>query len=262
MKPSRFARALDYAPPTIAFIAAIGAIMGAPKWNEQASGLARLTALGWTIVAVGLAALIASILMTRRNHNESTAQKAVQARLARLGQDHILRGLDRMVCLFRLSSYWHPKYEEPTSPLDLLSSERRSALSKLNLNSLSPYADGKGCVTWWKMFEDAATQGAAEITSALQIYVAFLDPEVVETASTLLTCEFHLRQQHIHDIVDANIRSEPNRPVRFFWVDPEERLDSGYTEYWNLVAKLIGLCAPGPLEEKVAWAKPGNRDVE
>lgn len=255
MKQSRFTRASDYAPPAVAFIAAVGAVVGAPKWNEQAEGLAKLTPLGWTVVGIGLAALVASILVVRRSHRESAAEKAAKAHIARLGRDQILRGIDRMICVFRFSSHWHPKCEEPTSPIDLLSTERRSALSKLNLNSPSPYADGKGCVTWWEMFENTANQGAAQITTALQIYGTFLNPEVIEGATMLLNCEFQHRQQHIHDLVDANTRGDPNRPVRFFWIDPGERFDSGYTEYWNLVAGLISLCAPNLPTDKVGWGQ-------
>lgn len=43
-KERRF-RFLDYAPPIVAFIAAIAAVVGSPKWDTAAPGVAKITLL-------------------------------------------------------------------------------------------------------------------------------------------------------------------------------------------------------------------------
>jgi hypothetical protein len=45
----------------------------------------------------------------------------------------------------------------------MLEKERRSILAAINLNSLSPYADGKGSVKWWYMFEKTAREGSEQM---------------------------------------------------------------------------------------------------
>lgn len=259
MKMRRLPRLLDYLPPVIAFVAAVGAVVGVPKWDAEVVGVVKLTGFGWGVFAVGLAALISSILVIRRNHGDAASQKLVKAEIARIGERQLMRGLDRVVCVFRHSSHWDSKATEPASPMDLLASERRSALSKLDLNSESPYADGTGHVKWWEMFENTAKQGADQITSALQIYVTFLEPEIIEAATKLIACEFHFRLAHTHDIVAANTRDDARRPVRFFWVDPEERMDSGYDEYWKLVARLTQLCTRSSEGGNIPWADVRER---
>jgi hypothetical protein len=240
-KTSRF---LDYLPPIIAFAAAIGALVGTSKWDEHAVGFSRIRPLGWAVLGVGVLALISSFLVTRRNHHTQVAQRAVREEIAALGRRHILRGLDRIVCIFRGFSVWHGKLPEPESPLELLEPERRSILAAINLNSLSPYADGKGSVKWWLMFETTAKEGSREIVEALQIYVTFLEPAAIHAVTRLLNCDFlRVHLIHIHDIIDANTTHDSDRKVTFFWVDNSEQPRCGYETFWNCVAEVLRLCS-------------------
>lgn len=70
MRQNRFPKYLDYMPPIIAFMAAVMAVVGSPKWNEKAVGFAKITPLGWLVLVIGFLALIATLLITMRNRRE------------------------------------------------------------------------------------------------------------------------------------------------------------------------------------------------
>ncbi|QNN46139.1 hypothetical protein H9L17_13280 [Thermomonas brevis] len=243
MKFPRIAKALDYLPPIVAFGAALVAIVGAPKWNEQGVGIEKVTSTGWIVAIISLAALVTTTLVTLRNHRQQASQQSVRAQISRTGREQLLRGVQHTVCVFKNSHQWDKANPEPSSPLDLLNSDQRSALALVNLNSMSSYADGKGNVKWWEMFENTALKGSAQIASALQTYVTFLDSTLIEAATRLLNCEFMFRLQHTHEIIDANTRGIPERPVQFFWVSPDEHMRAGYEEFWPLVTEVIRLCS-------------------
>jgi hypothetical protein len=243
MKTPRASRTLDYLPPLVAFGAALVAIVGAPKWNEQGIGFEKITFTGWTVIGISFAALVTTLLITLRNHRQQTAQHAFRARIAKTGREELLRGLQHVVCVFKESRHWDKNAPEPISPIDMLKCERRSALASINLNTESPYADGKGNVKWWEMFETTAIKGASQINTTLQIYVTFFDAALIDNTTRLLNCEFMSRLQHTHHIIDANTRGEPERPVHFFWVSPDNDMKSGYEEFWPLVAEVMRLCS-------------------
>jgi hypothetical protein len=133
---------------------------------------------------------------------------------------------------------------EPESPIQMLEKERRSILAAINLNSLSPYADGKGSVKWWYMFEKTAREGSEQMVQALQIYVTFLDPTLIRAVTRLLNSDFlRVHLSHVHDIIDANTRDDPHRKVTFFWVSTEEMHRCGYEDFWDRVAEVLRLCS-------------------
>ncbi|MCS4306751.1 hypothetical protein M2404_001074 [Rheinheimera pacifica] len=236
---TRTSKALDFLPPLVAFGAALVAIAGSPTWNDQGAGIEKITSTGWVVIGISFAALIATLLVTLRNHG----QQALRTQIARTGREELLRGLEQVVRIFKDSQYWDKDNPRPTSPLDLLRSERRSALASLNLNAMSPYADGKGNVKWWEMFEDTATKGSLQITTTLQIYVTFLDAVLIDKTTRLLNSEFMSRLHHTRHIINANTRGELDRPVHFFWVSPDNHMKSGYEEFWPLVAEVMRLCS-------------------
>gem|GEM_PF-2678881 len=230
-------------PPLVAFGAALVAIAGSPTWNDQGIGVDKVTSTGWAVIGISFAALVATLLLTLRNYRQQVAQQALRAQIARTGREELLRALKHVVCIFKESQHWDKASPRPTSPLDLLSEERRSALALINLNAISPYADGKGDVKWWEMFENTAIQGALRITTTLQIYATFFDAVLIDKATRLLNSEFMSRLHHTHHIVDANTRGEVDRPVLFFWVSPDNHMKSGYEDFWPLVAEVMRLCS-------------------
>lgn len=242
-KDRRF-RFLDYAPPIVAFIAAIAAVAGSPKWDAGASGFSKITPFGWIVLAIGLLALISSILVTSRNRLEQTRQRQTKEHIASIGARQLLQAFQHTVHPIASDHIWRRQCEEPESPLDLLDPKRRTILSTLDLNSASPYADGSfEEIRWFRMLERAAREGSDEITTTLQIYASFLSPEIIDATTKVLYSSFlRFRLLHIHDIVQANTHRDANRPVPFFWAADDRMHNEDYEEFWRLLAHAMKLC--------------------
>jgi hypothetical protein len=244
MRKPRFSKFLDYLPPVIAFTAALVAVVGSPKWNGEAVGLSKITPLGWLVLAIGAMALTATILVTRRNRREQLQQKQMKERISAIGKKQLLRAIGHVTSPFCISVMWRDKCEVPESPIDLLDTKRRDILSSLDLNADSTCRHGTfEVVKWHSLIESLATRGAYEITTALQIYAAYLSPEIIESTTGLLYSDFfQYRLLRIHDIVDANTHGNPDRPVPFFWAKKEEGYNTDYEEFWQLMATAMTLC--------------------
>ena len=242
-KDRRF-RFLDYVPPVVAFIAAIAALVGSPKWDKAAPGFSKITSFGWIVLAIGLLALVTSLMVTSRNRREQVRQRQTKERIASIGTRQLLRALQHAVHPIASNSIWRRQCEEPGSPLDLLDPDRRRILATLDLNSKSPYADGSfEEIKWFRMLERAAREGSEEITTTLQIYASYLSPEVMDATTKVLYSDFlRFRLLHIHDIVLANTYRDANRPVSFFWVADDEMHNQDYEEFWKLLAHAMMLC--------------------
>lgn len=237
-------RFLDHAPPIVAFIAAIAAVVGSPKWKTEASGFSKITPFGWLVLAIGLLALVTSLLVMSRNKQEQVRQRETRARIASIGTRQLLRAFQHAVHPISSNSIWRRQCNEPESPLDLLDPERRKILSTLDLNSRSPYADGSfEEIKWFSMLERAAREGSDEITTTLQIDASYLSPDVMDATTKVLYSDFfRFRLLHIHDIVQANTYRDANRPVPFFWVRDDEMHNPDYEEFWKLLAHAMTLC--------------------
>lgn len=242
-KKHRF-RFLDYAPPIVAFIAAIAAVIGSPKWDTAAPGFAKITPFGWFVLAIGLLALITSLSVTSRNKREQIRQRETKERIVSIGKRQLLGAFQHAVHPIAGDSIWRRQCKEPASPLDLLDPERRKVLATLDLNSASPYADGSfEEIKWFSMLERAAREGSEEITTTLQIYASYLSPEVMDATIKVLYSDFlRFRLLHIHDIVQANTHRDANRPVPFFWVADDRMYNPDYEEFWQLLADAMRLC--------------------
>lgn len=243
-KKDRRFRFLDYAPPIVAFAAAIAAVVGSPKWDTAAPGFSKITLFGWLVLAIGLFALVTSLSITSRNKREQVRQRETKERIASLGTRQLLRAFQHAVHPIASSSIWRGQCKQPESPLDLLDAERRKILSTLDLNSKSPYADGSfEEIKWFRMLELAAREGSEEITTTLQIYASYLSPDVMDATTKLLYSDFlRFRLLHIHDIVQANTHRDADRPVPFFWVQDDEMHNQDYEEFWQLLAHAMKLC--------------------
>jgi hypothetical protein len=167
-KRHRF-QSLDYVPPVVAFLAAVAAVVGSPKWNSDASSFAKITPFGWIVLAIGLLALITSVLVTSRNKREQARQKQTKERIAAIGAERLLKAFHHAVHPIIGVSIWRDQCESPESPLQMLDPTRRKLLASLDLNSASPYADGSfEEIRWFSMLERAAKGGSEEITKTLQ----------------------------------------------------------------------------------------------
>jgi hypothetical protein len=242
-KRHRF-QSLDYVPPVVAFLAAVAAVVGSPKWNSDASSFAKITPFGWIVLAIGLLALITSVLVTSRNKREQARQKQTKERIAAIGAERLLKAFHHAVHPIIGVSIWRDQCESPESPLQMLDPTRRKLLASLDLNSASPYADGSfEEIRWFSMLERAAKGGSEEITKTLQIFASYLSAEIMDAATKLLYSDFlHFRLCHVREIVLANTHRDANRPVPFFWVADDEMHNQDYEEFWQLMAEAMRTC--------------------
>jgi hypothetical protein len=241
---------LDFLPPVVAFIAAIVAVIGAPKWDTDARGLAKVTTLGWAVLVIGLIALGSSLLVTVRNHRQQREQAHRRERIAQIGMRELLRAVDHATFPFKHDSIYGGKCEAPPSPLDLLDQKRREVLAQVNLNSASPYAGGSfEPVKWCELIQNAAVKGTALATTALQIYASYLPPMVMEITSDLLNSPFlRMGLLEMHELILANTYGDKNRRVPFFWVKDNKMHGADYENFWRLVAAVMAACSPGDAE--------------
>lgn len=235
---------LDYVPPIVAFLAAVAAVIGSPKWDPQAPGFSKITPFGWLVLAISLLTLVISMLVTSRNTREQVRQKKIKERIATIGARQLLGAFQHAIHPIASDSIWRRQCQPPESPLDLLDSERRKILASLDLNSASPYGDGSFTeIRWFSMLERAAKEGSAEITTTLQIYASYLSPEIMDATTKLLYSDFlRFRQLHTREIVVANTHGDANRRVPFFWVADDRMHNQDYEEFWRLLARAMTLC--------------------
>jgi hypothetical protein len=83
---------------------------------------------------------------------------------------------------------------------------------------------------WKDSIGSAAIRASAEIDRTLQIYAAYLDPDVLSTVSALRLSEFLFRLQHIEEqpMLDVPADERSHYPPDVF----------GYEYFWKLVVHL------------------------
>lgn len=244
MKNIHFPKFLDYIPPIIAFVAAVVAIVGAPKWNEKALGIFKITPLGWAVLGIGLLALIASLLVTARNSREQRQQRHARERIAAIGKKGLLEAILHSVHPLTSSSLWNGKMEAPRSPADFMDPARREVLAGVELTGNSPYSDGSAKdYPWHEIIQGAAKEGRKRVFRSLQIYSSYLPAEVMDVVTRYTNSEFlWMRLAGLTTVVNANVRFAPSRPVRFFMVKDDHMHNPGYEEFWTLLDQAIQLC--------------------
>ena len=197
-------------------------------------------------LVVGVSAFIATCIVTARNNRERLQEKKTRERIASKGKAHILSALHHIAVPLMSDYIFGWDGLKPKSAKDMLTAERHLKLGSLDLNSVSPYAAGDFKeIRWYRILEDSARDGSAEMITALQIFVTYLPADVIDTATKILECEFvKMHLFHLHDLVDANTHVDPNRVVpMFMFFSKEKSMDErGYREFWNLCIKLEDLC--------------------
>lgn len=117
---------LDYAPPIVAFVAAIAAVVGSPKWDTAAPGVAKITPFGWFVLGIGLLALVTSLLVTSSNKREQVRQRETKNRIESIGMHQLLRAFQHAVHPIASDSIWRRQCEAPESPLPVPPAKRLS----------------------------------------------------------------------------------------------------------------------------------------
>ncbi|MFC5742740.1 hypothetical protein [Dyella tabacisoli] len=258
MKRIHLPKFLDYIPPIIAFAAAVVAIVGTPKWDGTAVGIAKITPLGWLVLGIGLMALMATVLITARNSREHAQQWQTRERILATGKAQLLRAVLHTIHPLSSSFIWRNQCDAPESPADFLHPSRRETLAALELTSVSPYKDGSfEDIKWHQMLERAATEGASRIVTTLQIFSTYFPAEIIETATQFLNCEFlQMRLLRINDLVNANTHFNKARPVPFFMVKEDEMHNQSYEEFWMLTASAMTLCGAEVSKGQPLFGRP------
>lgn len=202
--------------------------------------------LGWLVLGIGLLALASSLVVTARNRRQQEGQTQRRERIAQIGMRELLKAVDHTTFPFKHASIYNGKCEAPESPLDLLDPKRRAILAEVDLNSASPYSGGSfEPVKWCELIENAASKGTAQGVTTLQVYAAYLPPEVMEITSEFLNSRFlRMGVVTMHELILANTYQDENRRVPFFWVKDDKMHNADYEEFWRLVAAVMVVCSP------------------
>lgn len=121
------------------------------------------------VLAVGLLALITSLLVVSRNRREQIKQRLSKKRIAIIGTNQLLKAFQHTVHPIASNSIWRQHRKEPESTLDLFDPERQSPLhSQFELQ----VALHRGLARGDQMVQHAGARGEGsigEITTTLQI---------------------------------------------------------------------------------------------
>jgi hypothetical protein len=235
---------LDYLPSIVAFLAALAAIVGAPKWDPSKRGLQRLNTAGRVTLVVAAGAFVASVLTTWRSQPLHRAQMIAAAHTE-------LRVALKMLTEPFADAFYHdspPGYVDASGdigPLDLappavFDSRWRTAIAQLDLKQKIALDDAGRAR--WQVFQDAATSSAARIDRVLQLYGTYFDPEVLTLVLQLQSSEFlEMRLKRLGEFVHDN--EFIDRPIPFVYVDPREGGDGhgdrfGYESFWSIIKQL------------------------
>jgi len=147
--------------------------------------------------------------------------------------------------------------EAPTSPADFMDTARREVLSALELTGTSPYSDGSAKdYPWHEIIQGAAKEGRKRVITSLQIYSGYLPAEVMDVVTRYINSEFlWMRLAGLTNVVNANVRFAPGRPVSFFMVRHDDMHNPGYKEFWTLLDQTIRLCGGKTSDGRTVFEK-------
>ncbi len=226
--------AADYIPSIVAFAAALVALVGKPKWDPEKRGLRRLTPAGRLTLALASIALLSSFALTWRAQQAADLRRIQQEKITRVAHTELRLALQDLSGWF-VEVLWQakldtvvPGYQGPRTsglifPQCMLDDRDRAMIA----------AKLKAQPGWRDSIKDAAIRSSAEIDRTLQIYAAYLSPDVLDAVSALRHSEFLFRIQRIEEqpMLDVPPGDRGHYPPDAF----------GYEQFWKLVAQLDGM---------------------
>lgn len=93
---------LEHIPAVVAFLAVIMGMSTNPKWDATQTGLHRVTTFGWATAGLGLAALVASGVLTRIRQGELGRQTTQRGQLRRTAHAEVRLALRQVTWPFFL----------------------------------------------------------------------------------------------------------------------------------------------------------------
>jgi len=92
---------VDYIPSTVAFSAALVALVGKPKWDPEKRGLPRLTVTGRLTLALATIALLSSFALTWRAQQAADLRRTQQEKIMRVAHTELRLALQDLSGLVR-----------------------------------------------------------------------------------------------------------------------------------------------------------------
>ncbi len=239
-------KTLDYIPGPLGALALLISIGGSPfSWDGSQGGLQGLTGLGWTSIVLGALALFSSLFLTWRRHGELDAVAHQHRKLRSIADGEVRLAIKQITFpFFTLFGDDTEGAQLELVPDHIEDADRLASVLKVDIRSKEqPFSGGNYGVPWAGVLKGNADRGIARIDRALQIYAAYLKPEVIESLSDLRSSEFLvLRLGRMDESVEMNV------DVKFLsFPFPGARMgDCGYTSFWNTIRVLDGLLAKDP----------------
>jgi hypothetical protein len=228
-----------YLSAIIGLAAAVIGVIGGTS-DAAAPGLQRITPLGWGAVAAAIVSFGIIIFETRRDRAEIRWQESQRARVVSAAHAELRLAIRHLSGLF-LEVFGDEWSEFSLVPKQVLSRNDRMRVAETDLRAPGPYSRGDGIYpAWWQLFQDAASESAARIDRALQIYATYLDSECLALISDLRTSEFFaFRLLKLGEHIEMN--KEAKGAIRFVYVEDRDVDPSdmwGYAHFWRIVMEL------------------------
>ena len=232
-------KALDYVPAPVAFVALLVSVGGSSfSWDSVQR---QLTPLGWTAIALGSLALAGSLFLTWRQHRDLDLQRRQRDQVRAIAHAETRLAVGQITWPF--FSLFGDESEESflqLAPPHIEDAERLTKVMQIEVRSQTPgLSGGTFGISWAEVLKRNADSGAARIDRVMQIYAAYLEPEVLEALSELRTCEFLvLRLQRLDEHVEENAQIAF---LHFPFPSPPEindRFGSGFLSFWTIVRRL------------------------
>jgi hypothetical protein len=176
------------------------------------------------------------MILTHKRQRDAETQESQRKRLRETAYVELRLGLRSIT--FPFFDLFEDRSQETRFslvPSKIHDSAAIEVVSKMNVRSMSLYDPGTGRLPWYRVLKDAAERGSARVDRATQIYAAYMEAEVLELLSQLMTSEFLVvRLQGIQNWVEGNKDVDVLR-LRLLDGPDEGR---GYREFWEVLRKL------------------------
>jgi hypothetical protein len=228
-----------YLSALMALAAAVVGCIGGTA-DAAATGLQRITLIGWIAIAAALVSFSVIVYETRRDHSKIRWQESQRKTVASIAHAELRLALRRLTGPF-LEIFGDDWSEFTLVPKQAMDGQARSRVAETDLRAQGPYTrtdDSKPA--WWQIFQEAASQAAARIDRVLQIYATYLDAESLGLISELRSSQFLAdRLLRLDDLVELNRTLKT--PLHFRYVESQggdQRDMFGYEDFWRLLTAL------------------------
>lgn len=239
-------RILEYIPAIVAFFAVVMGLSPFQKWDSTQAGLRHVTPFGWVTCGSGIAALVASVWLTRHSQRESDRKVRQQEHLRKISHAEARLALRQITYpFFTLFGDDSSEAELDLVPKHVKDRKTLGSVMRIDVRSTSPFDHGYGPLPWHRLLKSQADLGALRLDRVMQIYAAYLEPEVLEALSELRTSEFlvvRLQSLDVHVNVNQQLKL-----VEFPFVNAPDLSDCwGFGQFWQKMADLDGLLYKDP----------------